>query len=162
MEEAALASLYERYGYLVHRRCLALVKNRADADDALQEVFMRVQRYGQSKTEASALQWLYTIARNCCFDLMTKRGREQPGHEEDVAAADVRSHGDPTDGDRRALLGVVLQTLDAKTREIGVLHHLDGFTQEEVAVRTGYSRKTVGKKLQVFEEAIRQRFAEGS
>jgi DNA-directed RNA polymerase specialized sigma24 family protein len=37
-----------------------------------------------------------------------------------------------------------------------VLHFLDGYTQEEVAAQTGYSRRTIGKKLQQFEQRIRQ------
>jgi DNA-directed RNA polymerase specialized sigma24 family protein len=47
-----------------------------------------------------------------------------------------------------------LRKLDTTAQHIGVLHHLDGYTQEEVAERTGYSRKTVGKKLQLFETAF--------
>ncbi len=155
MEEAELSTLYERYGHLVHRRCLALTGSRADADDALQEVFLRVQRFHHSQSGESPLGWLYAIAANCCFDLMKKRRREEPGGER-LEASDTRAQGSATDADRRALLGAVLRQLDEKTRQIGILHFLDGFTQEEVAERTGYSRKTVGKKLQLFEALFQE------
>jgi RNA polymerase sigma-70 factor (ECF subfamily) len=55
LEKATLARLYETYGYLVHRRCLSLLKNAQDADDALQEIFVRVQRYGKQASVASEL-----------------------------------------------------------------------------------------------------------
>ena len=150
MDHAQLQSLYERYGYLVHRRCTVLLKNRADADDALQEVFARVHRYGRDGNEQNDLGWLYRIAANCCFDLLEKKRRESPSAPEQLE----RSQGTPSDGDRRAVLGAVLAQFDEKTREIGLAHFLGGYTQEEVAERTGFSRKTVGKRLTLFEAAF--------
>jgi RNA polymerase sigma-70 factor (ECF subfamily) len=131
MTDAELTQLYEQYGYLVHRRCAALLGNASDAEDALQETFLRVKRYGARPTTGSALSWLYTIA------------------------SDSRASGSGADADRRALVGAALRTLDERTRQIGVLHYLDGYTQEEVAAQTGYSRRTVGKKLKIFEDLFR-------
>ena len=158
MDDVQLARLYEQYGYLVHRRCLQLVRRPEDAEDALQETFLRVKRYGAPREEGSGslLAWLYTIAQRCCFDLLKRRGREPTLDEERLAVLDERSQGSPEDADRLALLGLALRQLDGKTRTIGVLHFLDGYTQEEVAAQTGYSRRTIGKKLQQFEERIRQ------
>ncbi len=155
LSDTELTKLYEQYGFLVHRRCVGLLRNAADAEDALQETFLRAKRFG-SRPTGSGLSWLYAIASNVCFDLMAKRRREQPASEDDVAAAEPPAQGSPDDGDRRALLGAVLRTFDDKTRTIGVLHFLDGYTQEEVATQTGFSRKTVGKKLKLFEDAFRR------
>ncbi len=150
MDNAQLQKLYERYGYLVHRRCAALLKSRTDADDALQEVFARIQRYGRGANETNDLAWLYRIAANCCFDLMKSKGRERPASDAKLEKA----QGSPTDADRRAVLGAVLAQLDDETREIGIAHYLGGFTQEEVAERTGFSRKTIGRRLGLFEETF--------
>jgi RNA polymerase sigma-70 factor (ECF subfamily) len=156
MDDAQLADLYTRYGYLVHRRCLHLLRRPEDAEDALQETFLRLKRLGATPTEGgSTLAWLYTVSRRVCFDLMDRRRRDPVADEDQLASLERRGDGAPDDGDRRALVGAALRQLDGKTREIGVLHHLDGYTQEEVAARTGYSRKTVGKKLQQFEERLR-------
>ncbi len=154
LADRELSQLYEQYGFLVHRRCLALVRQPADAEDALQETFLRVRRTS-TRPNGSTLAWLYTIASNVCFDLMKGRSREEPVESEVLQRSDTRAHGSGEDGDRRAVLAAVLRTLDEKTRTIGVLHYLDGYTQEEVASQTGYSRKTVGKKLKVFEDLIR-------
>ncbi|HLL03315.1 MAG TPA: sigma-70 family RNA polymerase sigma factor [Myxococcaceae bacterium] len=156
MDDAQLTQLYERYGYLIHRRCLQLLRRPEDADDALQETFLRVKRYGAPREGGSSLAWLYTIAQRCCFDLMQRRGREPAAEQEQLAALEQRGEGSPEDADRRAMLGMALRQLDDKTRDIGVLHFLDGYTQEEVAEQTGYSRRTIGKKLQLFEERLRQ------
>jgi RNA polymerase sigma factor (sigma-70 family) len=154
LDKAALARLYETYGYLVHRRCLSLLKSTQDAEDALQEVFVRVHRYGRPDALSSELAWLYSIANNCCFDLMSRRGREESREPQALEREASAAQGSPNDADRRAVLGSVLATFDDTTRIIGVLHYLEGFTQEEVAERTGLSRKTVGKKLGRFEEAV--------
>ncbi|MBN1204339.1 MAG: sigma-70 family RNA polymerase sigma factor [Myxococcaceae bacterium] len=156
MDDVQLARLYEQYGYLVHRRCLQLVRRPEDAEDALQETFLRVKRYDGPREGGSLLAWLYTIAQRCCFDLLERRGREPTLEEGQLAALEERGQGSPEDGDRRALLGLALRQLDGKTRTIGVLHFLDGYTQEEVAAQTGYSRRTIGKKLQQFEQRLRQ------
>ena len=156
LTDDALTKLYEQYGHLVHRRCLSLVRNAADAEDALQETFLRVRRYSASPQNGSTLGWLYTIAANVCFDLVAKKRREEPVEDEVLSRRDTRHTGDGEDADRRAVLGAVLRTLDGNTRTMGVLHYLDGFTQEEVAEQTGYSRKTVGKKLKNFEELVRR------
>ncbi len=158
MDDAWLGQLYERYGFLVHRRCMQLVRRPEDAEDALQETFLRVKRYGPPRDGEATLAWLYTVAARCCFDLMEKRGREPVADDSQLAAVEELGGGCAEDADRRALLGAALRTLDGKTRTIGVLHYLDGYTQEEVAEQTGFSRKTVGKKLKTFEDRIRQLF----
>src|SRR5690606_34015949 len=114
------------------RRCLALVRHPADAEDALQETFLRVRRTS-TRPNGSTLAWLYTIASHVCFDLMKGRQREEPVDDEVLQRNEARAHGSGEDGDRRAVVGAVLRTLDEKTRAIGVLHFLDGYTQEEVA-----------------------------
>ena len=77
MDDTQLGQLYERYGFLVHRRCLQLVRRPEDAEEALQETFLRVKRYGPPREGEATLAWLYTVASRCCFDLMEKRGRER-------------------------------------------------------------------------------------
>lgn len=139
--------MYEQYGYLVHRRCARLLPTKADADDALQEVFLRAQRYGRKEATGSDLGWLYGIADNCCFDALAKRKREPLA----PTTASEPTYGSSSDGDTRAVLGALLAKFDEVTRTIGVLYFLSGFTQDEVAQHTGYSRKTIGKKLEHFE-----------
>lgn len=161
LTDLELSQLYTQYGFHVHRRCQALLRHPEDAEDATQETFLRVKRYG-IRAEGPTLAWLYTVTSNVCFDLMKRRGREQPMGDEALQRMDARHDGSPDDADRRAVIGAVLRSLDGKTREIGVLHFLDGYTQEEVATQTGYSRRTVGKKLKSFEDLFRRLWTSAS
>lgn len=155
MNDQQLTALYQQYGYFVHRRCTALLGSSTDAEDALQEVFLRVRKYGRPEATGSDLGWLYAIATRVCFDLKAKK-RDIATDPSDLPALDGRSA--KADGDLRAVVGLALKDMDARTAELGVMHHLDGYTQEELAERTGISRKTIGKKLAVFEALLRETF----
>src|SRR6267143_415854 len=55
---AALRELYEKFGGSVYGRCLYLLKDRAKAEDAMQDVFARaLTAYGDFRAESSPLTW---------------------------------------------------------------------------------------------------------
>ncbi len=63
-------------GYLVHRRCLSILGNVSDANDALQDTFIRAIKYPPKAME-SKLGWLYGISTRVCFDQLARRIRTQ-------------------------------------------------------------------------------------
>lgn len=157
MTNQELAHLYERYGQLTLRRCERLLGSAADADDAMHDVFLRAQRSSAPRVAGSTLVWLYRIATHCCYDRLRSRVRAQR-HQLAVAPGEPMMNAD---ADRQALLSMVLRKVDAVTCELGLLHHVDGLTQDEIASESGYSRRTVGKRLQRFETEFKTRWAEG-
>jgi RNA polymerase sigma-70 factor (ECF subfamily) len=70
--EADFATAVARHRRELHRHCARLV-GAADADDALQETFLRAWRARHTQRSA-ARPWLYRIASNVCWDLLAKRG----------------------------------------------------------------------------------------
>ncbi len=73
----AFEALVRRYEPQVYRTCLRIVGNPADAEDAAQEVFIRVLRgLGAFEGKSSFRTWLFSIARNECVDLLRKRRPE--------------------------------------------------------------------------------------
>ena len=151
MQPDELSEIYKKYGYFVQRRCVLLLGHSADAEDVSQEVFMRVQRYSASLTAPITLSYLYAIAARCCFDRAQQRRRQTPLGPRELT--DASSEG--VTPDQRALVGQLMRKLDRATSEIAILHHVEGWTQEEIAAQTGYSRKTIGKKLSLFSEAFK-------
>jgi RNA polymerase sigma-70 factor (ECF subfamily) len=153
MSHDELEALYSSYGFAVQQRCLRLLRDRAEADDAVQEVFLRVQRYGGPKTEASTLAWLYRVADRHCFDRLDRRKRSLRRHQPEEALESVAGPSDPA---RARLVAQVLEACPSRVREVAVLYYLDEMTQEEVATAVGYSRKTVKEKLAQFLETARR------
>jgi len=164
MDRVEIAKLYERYGYAIHRRCWRLLGSEAEADDALQEVFVRVMRYGDGMAGASPLPWLYRVADRQCFDRLRRRKRrEQPSDADRIVAALERAQADSGGGRYSGEGGETLQTVArvlAACREavqdVAVLYYVDEMTQDEVASAVGVSRKTVRERLASFLATARE------
>lgn len=146
MDKEAVSALYAQYGYAVHRRCLRLLGSPDEADDALQAVFIRVMRYGDTRRGEAPLPWLYRIADRHCFDVLRKRRRD-PRLEGDDRRLE---RGAAAPAERLAEVREVLEHCATNVQRIAVLYYVDEMTQDEVAATVGYSRKTVRQKLAEF------------
>lgn len=156
MESKAVQELYERYGYAVHRRCLRLLGSRAEADDALQAVFVRVMRWGGLQQSEAPLPWLYRIADRVCFDQLKLRRRQASPEE---SARRLEQRAEQPSGERPEQLSEVREVLglcEADVQEVAVLYYVDEMTQDEVADAVGCSRKSVRSRLAEFLRTARQ------
>ncbi|HEX4622470.1 MAG TPA: sigma factor, partial [Myxococcaceae bacterium] len=71
-----VAGLYRRYGPVTYAQCHRLLKDRAAAEDATQEVFLRVLRHLESApSDADAVRWIHRISINYCFNVLRDRAR---------------------------------------------------------------------------------------
>jgi RNA polymerase sigma-70 factor (ECF subfamily) len=156
MTEDEVSRAYTRFGPLVYRRCRRILRDEAAAEDAVQETFVRLWRFGDGFQAAdSKLAWLYRVAERCCFDRLARRpaGREVELGDQDGAAPSALAALEDAE--------VVLRFLgrfDDRVKQVALLHYLDGQTLEEIAQQTGWTRQTVAKKLgQVQDRAQRWR-----
>lgn len=144
-----LAQIYEKYGFQLYRRALYLLGNEPDARDACQDVFVLLLRKLQTfRGEAELYTWLYRIVTNRCLNLLRRRGY----HVRALGIVRQQHDGPGSPGgglqaEHRCALLEVLGHFDRQTQELAVYRHLEGMTLEEIAVLTGISRKTIGKKL---------------
>ena len=73
----------ERYGDMLYRICLLALKNTADAEDAVQETFIRyVQKSPDFLDGEHEKAWLITVATNKCRDMMRYRARHSTESDE--------------------------------------------------------------------------------
>jgi RNA polymerase sigma-70 factor (ECF subfamily) len=152
--EDRLTGLYRRYAPFIYARCVRLLGDRAAAEDATQETFMRVHRHLHKAPDPSeAIAWIYRIATNYCLNEIRDR-RLRPQSEPDLV--------EPLSDD----LGAALATRDVaarivrrspeKLRVAAWLYHVDGLDQGEVARVLGITRKTVGNRLTEFAHNARK------
>jgi RNA polymerase sigma-70 factor (ECF subfamily) len=73
LTQAEFQSLYADYGPAVRARCRSICGNEADADEALQETFLRAWKARRRFDGRHPLAWLQTIARNTSLDVLRKR-----------------------------------------------------------------------------------------
>lgn len=139
-----LEQLYRRYGPMVLRRCRRLLRDEAQAADAMQEVFVAVLRRGVDVQAPSA--YLFRAATHVCLNRLRSVSRRP--EDADSELIDRIAHAPESDS---TLAGAILDRLFAQeqpsTRTIAVLHLLDGMTLEEVAAHTGLSVSGVRKRL---------------
>ncbi|MBQ8010964.1 MAG: sigma-70 family RNA polymerase sigma factor [Oscillospiraceae bacterium] len=76
MTQDEMAAIYDKYKNTVYRTAFAYCRNRADAEDIMQEVFLR--RFAAAKTfedENSEKAWLLRVSANKCKDLFKSAWR---------------------------------------------------------------------------------------
>ncbi len=155
-----VAELYARYGFFLRRRCRMILRDAAQADDALQEAFVKVLSQGDALRDVEEpLRWLYRVVDRCCFDALRRRrvrAVESAG-EEDVAGA----HPGVAIEMRDAVLRL-LATLDEDEMRIAMLLFVDGMSQGEIAEEVGVSRVTINKKVQAIRARADEWLARGA
>ena len=147
----ALRALYEAYGGAVYGRCLYLLKERTQAEDAMQDVFARVlQNHASFRGEASPLTWLMKITTHHCLNLL--RAERAPWRRifERYEQAKPLGHGGAQVMEFRELLRSLMARFDAETQAAVVHYHIDEMTLEEVARLLGRSVPTIRKRLEHF------------
>lgn len=151
-----LAELHHRYAAVVFDRCVRLLGNRAEAEEALQETFIAAHaNLGKlDPTKESPLPWLYRVATNECF--MVLRRRRQPLPVGDDLASLCAGLPYELGGALQAqqLLGRLYAELDERGRTMLVSHFIDGMDQGEVAAALGISRRAVVKRLTLLRERL--------
>ena len=116
-DDLALASLYERFGSLIYRMALQAVPTRADAEDAVQEIFVRLWRtaHRYDPKRAALITWVILISRRQLVDRMRRgRSRLKPGSlDESQAGPTVMPLPGPGSPERQERLAVMLKRIDA-------------------------------------------------
>lgn len=169
MERFDLGTWFRRYGEAVERRCRRLLRDEAQAQDALQEAFLRAHRYAHSyRGDASPLAWLFRIADRVCLDAIAKEKRQGvPLEEEDMSALEDEATPSPERlALRQAAARRALALGDGLTQQILIHRYFDELSSEEIAARLGTTDRTVRRKLSRFfaraERALQRRPVERS
>jgi RNA polymerase sigma factor (sigma-70 family) len=88
-DQAAFAELYKRTSSKLFGVCLRMLRDRAEAEEVLQEIYTTVWRRAASfdATRASAITWLVTLSRNKAIDRLRLRREELMDDPEDLDVA---------------------------------------------------------------------------
>ena len=165
----AFRVLTERHGRTLFRLAFRMTGNEQDAEDVVQESFLRAYRQlGKFDERASFGTWLYRIVANCSLDLVRSKKRRsehiaQADPEMDDPVATLPS-GDPTP-ERMALSGEVrervaeaMNELSATERTAFVLRHFEGMCIEEVSrvleCQPGAAKHSVFRAVQKLRRAL--------
>jgi RNA polymerase sigma factor (sigma-70 family) len=152
--------LYRRYGPMVHRRCLTLLRDPQRAVEASQDVFVQLIRRGDALDVQNSAGLLHRMATNVCLNHLRAR-RRRPETPDDTIVDRIAALPDTDDRVGAAalldrLFARVPDATRASTRAIAVMHLVDGMTLEEVAAESGLSVSGVRKRLRGLREHLHE------
>jgi RNA polymerase sigma-70 factor (ECF subfamily) len=145
----ALAELYDRYGKMAYSLVLRAVRDRAIAEDLVQETFLRVwNRVHSIDSEKGSLgPWLLAIARNRAIDYL----RSSAGRERNAVEWDETEHAPLYRGmeaeilisDQARRVKVAMDKLAPNYRMVMELAYFEGLSQSEMAAKMGQPLGTI-------------------
>lgn len=164
-DQAAFATLYDRYAPSVYRLAYSVLLVEQDAEDVLQEAmvyaFRNLARYDERR--GAFRTWLYTITISRCRN--ARRRKWLPT----VALTHLLTIGvePPTPADEspeikaawqdvRTALRQALQTLSPRLREAVALRYAQGLTYREMAEIMGCPQKTAESRVRLAHEQLRR------
>lgn len=157
-DEAAFRSIFERHAPRLVAFADRFFHNRALAEEAAQEAFLRVWRArGQYRPEAKFTTWLYTIATRVCLKQLRKaRSRVAVAEEVESLPGGQDPHQAAMAKRQLERLQVALDRLPPKTRAALWLVRLSGLSYQEAAEVLGMSLPAIKSALFRATEAARQ------
>jgi RNA polymerase sigma-70 factor (ECF subfamily) len=135
--------IVERYQKRALAHATAILFNRGDAEDAVQEAFIDAfKAMATFDTSRTFYQWFYVLLRNRCYKLTAKRRPTESLDEALFLAAQPGMSKETTLGLEKAL-----QSLTSEEREIVCLKYFDGLSYDELAAHLQIPRGTVMSRL---------------
>ena len=146
----ALTALYTRNVDAVYRICYVYLRSRADAEDAVQSVFLRyLQKQPVFRDENHERGWLLLTAKNICRDMLRSWWRHRVGLDELPEPAIPMRDKEPSE------LTEALLALPEKYRITLYLYYWEGYPSREVAALLGCRESTVRTRLQRGREMLK-------
>jgi RNA polymerase sigma factor (sigma-70 family) len=132
-DERAFEALYDRHHRALLGFCRHMLGTLDEAEDALQQTFLRAHRALESRGAPTELRpWLYTIARNCCLTMLSARRPAGDDDEARLASTDGLGEQVQTRADLRAVVADV-ERLPEDQRAALVLAELADLSHEQIA-----------------------------
>ncbi len=145
-DNSAFAQLYQKYNARITNVLMGVLRNREDALEACQDVFVKVHKQLASfKPQARFYTWLYRIAVNQGIDVIRKKKR-RPEHlvegtsfelEEGHSPDGIQRASSPSwEAQRKELMTQIdsaLSELKAKHRDVFLLHSIEGMSYQEIS-----------------------------
>jgi RNA polymerase sigma factor (sigma-70 family) len=149
-DRGAFAALFGRHGKAVYHYAWGLTRDRGDAEDMTQDVFLTAWKKLRDLriVDASALPWLLVTTRNHALNLSRKRRANLPLDESQVASTDER---------REELHWVLAEVakLGGTDQRLVQLCLIEGYGYSDAARRLGLSTSAVAKRIERLRSALR-------
>lgn len=132
-DRAAFEELYLSHGERMKSVAWNLLGNRSDAEDAVQEAFLKVYRASAAFHGESRLStWIYRILVNTCYDAIRRRRRRREDERPENAVVPIDPPGPGRDHPLRLTLEDSIARIPHRPRTVFLLAAVEGFTHREI------------------------------
>ncbi len=134
-EGAALDSLYALTAKPLYAFCYTFTRTQQDSEDALSETYLSAVRYVDKFRGKNGFNWLYTIAKNVCLNILRKKKRNVFVDFADEETTNLLglSSPDPDLPDESGIIALSKSILDEKEFQILLLHAINQLKFKEIA-----------------------------
>jgi RNA polymerase sigma-70 factor (ECF subfamily) len=171
-DDVAFEHIMRRHNRLLFRTARSILKSDAEAEDALQEAYLRAWRaLGSFRSEARLSTWLVRIVINEALGRLRRRGAQVLAFDATIDLADVTledvMEGNPDDrpdraamrSEVRALMEACIDTLPEAFRTVFMLRAVEEMSVEEVSAALGLPQATVRTRFFLARGLLREGLA---
>jgi len=142
-DREAFRHLVETYQKRAVAHAVAILFDRGDAEDAVQEAFIDAfKAIGTFDTSRTFYEWFYVLLRNRCYKVTAKRRPSENIDDVQLLAAESGAVDDT-----RLVIEKALHSLTLEEREIVSLKYFSGLSYDELATHLQIPRGTVMSRL---------------
>ena len=157
----AFEALYERHKGAIYRTALAVTRDRAAAEEILQDTFLRAFRHIDHVREGAPISpWLHRIAINLSYTWATRQSRWKIALDEAMERLVAKQGSSPEraveQSELQRLVRDAIDKLEFRQRATIVLFYLEGFSLAEIAEIMDCPVGTVKSRLYYGREKLRQ------
>ena len=157
-EADAFEALYRRHSSGIYGLALRMLRNRADAEDLVQEIFLHAYDKLASFQGRSAFgTWLYRLGVNRCLDHLRSRSSKEKARTDPLENA--TSPGSSAGGTRHLELERAIGELPPQSRAAFLLHDVEGYDHKEVGeilgIAVGTSKSLVHRARMKLRDSLK-------
>ena len=159
MKHLHIEELFNKYADMVYRICKRYAKSREDAEDMVQNVFLKVHKnLNNFHNNSSIMTWIYRIAVNTCIDELRSQKSRDLEVIENIDSLVVNNIACESDTSlTKITLDKILDEVNADTKEMLFLVYAEGLSQNETSKLLGVNRTTVTRRLSRFREQVKRK-----
>lgn len=168
----AFGQLVEKYSALVYRTVFFDVRNREDAEDLSQEVFIKAYKaLAGFRRDSEFSTWIYRISKNTVYDYIRKNAREKTIPLSEMSAGDDsdREYEIPDDSGKyepertvlrketESMIGSAIASLSEEHRDILIMRDIEGYSYAEIAAILSLEEGTVKSRISRARSALKKK-----
>ncbi len=154
--------IFKNYNQKVYNFCLQLLKNKNEAEEITQEVFIALwQNRDKIDTKSSIVAYILAIARNQIYKVFRKSLYKQAYIENLInsqSKMDFITEDQVMYNELNSFLNISIEKLPPKRREVFILSRMEGLTYKEIAQKLNIAENTVDVQIRKALDFIKDSF----